>query len=220
MYNTRRGSHIRWAAEPMATPKRRTPRSYLTAPERRGQLLAAGAELVGKRGWEALGMVPLAEAAGVSRQLVYEHFENLHSLRLEVTRHLFEEMFQAGAKALERFPDDLAAAARSAVRLQLELPLGARLALAEMGAGSAGSSGALRRLRACARQQITETWAAAIRRHAKVELHEARALAWMMTVASWSLFDLVADGTFTPDQAADFYVVTTLGAIAALDSKG
>jgi hypothetical protein len=28
-----------------------------------------------------------------------------------------------------------------------------------------------------------------------------------------------ADGTFTPDRAADFYVVTTLGAIAALESK-
>ena len=204
----------------MATPKRRTPRSYLPAEERRGQLLAAGAELVGKRGWDALGMVPLAEAAGVSRQLVYEHFENLQTLRLEVTRYLFEEMFEAAAEALERFPDDLAAAARTAVRLQLELPPGARLALGEMGSGSVGSSDALRRLRARARQQITETWATAIRRHARVELREAGALAWMMTVASWSLFDLVADGTFTPDQAADFYVVTTLGAIAALESKG
>jgi AcrR family transcriptional regulator len=165
-------------------------------------------------------MIPLAEAAGVSRQLVYEHFENLQVLRLEVTRFLFEEMFEAGGEALESFPDDLAAAARTAVRTQLELPPGARLALGEMGSGAASPSDDVRRLRARARQQVTETWAAAIRRHARVEQREARALAWMMTVASWSLFDLVADGTFTPDQAADFYVNTTLGAIAALERKG
>jgi AcrR family transcriptional regulator len=164
-------------------------------------------------------MSPLAEAAGVSRQLVYEHFENLRVLRLEVTRHLFEEMLEAGSEALETFPDDLAAAARTAVRRQLELPPGARLALGEMGSGAASPSQGVRRLRVRARKQVTEIWAAAIRRHAKVEPHEAQALAWMMTVASWSLFDLVADGTFTVDQAADFYVETTLGAIAALERR-
>jgi hypothetical protein len=42
----------------------------------------------------------------------------------------------------------------------------------------------------------------------------------MMTVASWSLFDLVADGTFTPDEAADFYVRAVTGAMTALEPKG
>ena len=35
----------------------------------------------------------------MSRQLVYEHFENLAALRLEVTRYLFEEMFEAASDA-------------------------------------------------------------------------------------------------------------------------
>jgi AcrR family transcriptional regulator len=204
----------------MGPTRKKTPRTYLRADERRRQLLATAAALVGKRGWEALGMVPLAEAAGVSRQLVYEHFENLAALRLEVTRYLFEEMFEAANEALERFPDDVAAAARSAVRLQLELPPGARLALREIGPGPASPSTPLRRLRARVRQQVTETWAAAIQRSSKLDARQARALAWMMTVASWSLFDLVADGTFTPDEAADFYVQTVTGAMAALESKG
>ena len=204
----------------MNPPRRKTPRTYLRADERRRQLLATAAELVGKRGWEALGMVPLAEAAGISRQLVYEHFENLPALRLEVTRYLFEEMFEAASEALERFPDDLAAAARTAVRLQLELPPGARLALREIGPGPASASTPLRRLRARVRQQVTETWAAGIRRNSKLDPRQARALAWMMTVASWSLFDLVADGTFTPDEAADFYVKAVTGAMAALEPKG
>ena len=204
----------------MSPTRKKTPRTYLRADERRRQLLATAAELVGKRGWEALGMVPLAEAAGVSRQLVYEHFENLPALRLEVTRYLFEEMFEAASEALEHFPDDLAAAARTAVRLQLELPRGALLALREIGPGPTSASTPLRRLRARVRQQVTETWAAAIRRHSKLDPRQARALAWMMTVASWSLFDLVADGTFTPDEAADFYVKAVIGAMTALEPKG
>ena len=204
----------------MGPTRKKTPRTYLRADERRRQLLATAAELVGKSGWEALGMLPLAEAAGVSRQLVYEHFENLPALRLEVTRYLFEEMFEAAGDALERFPDDLAAAARTAVRLQLELPRGARLALREIGPGPASASPPLRRLRARVRQQVTETWAAGIQRNSKLDPRQARALAWMMTVASWSLFDLVADGTFTPDEAADFYVKAVTGAMTALEPKG
>ena len=204
----------------MGPTRQKTPRTYRRADARRRQLLAAAAELVGKRGWEALGMAPLAEAAGISRQLVYEHFENLPALRLEVTRYLFEEMFEAASEALERFPDDLAAAARTAVRLQLELPRGAQLALREIGPGPASASTPVRRLRARVRQQVTETWAAGIQRNSKLDPHQARALAWMMTVASWSLFDLVADGTFTPDEAADFYVRAVTGAMTALEPKG
>jgi AcrR family transcriptional regulator len=203
----------------MGPTRKKTPRTYLRADERRRQLLAAAAELVGKSGWEALGMAPLAEAAGISRQLVYEHFENLPELRLEVTRYLFEEMFEAANEALERFPDDLAAAARTAVRLQLELPPGARLALREIGPGPAGASTPLRRLRTRVRQQVTEVWAAGIQRNSKLDPNQARALAWMMTVASWSLFDLVADGTFTPDEAADFYVRAVTGAMMALEQQ-
>jgi AcrR family transcriptional regulator len=204
----------------MGPTRKKTPRTYLRADERRRQLLAAAAELVGKRGWEALGMAPLAAAAGISRQLVYEHFENLPALRLEVTRYLFEEMFEAASEALERFPDDLAAAARTAVRLQLELPRGAQLALREIGPGPASASTPVRRLRTRVRQQVTETWAAGIQRNSKLDPHQARALAWMMTVASWSLFDLVADGTFTPDEAADFYVRAVTGAMTALEPQG
>jgi hypothetical protein len=70
------------------------------------------------------------------------------------------------------------------------------------------------------RQQVTETWAAAIRRHSKLDPRRARALAWMMTVASWSLFDLVGDGTFTPDEAADFYVKSAMGTVGAFEPKG
>jgi hypothetical protein len=70
------------------------------------------------------------------------------------------------------------------------------------------------------RQQVTETWAAGIQCNSKLGPHQARALAWMMTVVSWSLFDLLADGTFRPDEAADFYVKALTGAMTALGPRG
>ena len=157
------------------------------------------------------------EAAGVSRQLVYEHFENLHVLRLEVTRALFEGMFRVASEALARHPGDFAAAARASLRVQLELPRGVRLALRELIAGPAGASVSVRRRRARARERVTDLWAEPIRHGTGVSERGARALAWMLIVASWSLFDLVADGIFSADEAVEFFVETAHGAIAALE---
>lgn len=195
------------------------PRKYLRAGERREQLLATGADLVGKSGWEALGMIPLAEAAGVSRQLVYEHFENVDVLHFEVTRFLFEEVFRTVSEALERHPEDLIATMRTGIRLMLELPRGAQLALRELSASPADPDSAVDRLRARVKKQVTDLWFEPIHRQAGIEAHEARALAWILNVASWGLFDLVDDGIFTREEAADFFVRTAVGAIAALGGK-
>jgi AcrR family transcriptional regulator len=203
----------------MGATERKGPRKYLRAGERREQLLATAADLVGKLGWEALGMVPLAEAAGVSRQLVYEHFENVDVLHLEVTRFLFEEVFRAVSEALERHPENLIAATRTGIRLMLELPRGARLALRELSASPADPNSAVDRLRAQVKMQVTDLWFEPIHRQAGIEAREARALAWMLNVASWGLFDLVDDGTFTREEAANFYVRMAVGAIAALGGE-
>ena len=204
----------------MGAASRRTARKYLRAGERREQLLAVAAELVGKRGWDALGMIPLAEAAGVSRQLVYEHFGNLDALHADLTRFLFEGVFRAVAAVLERYPDDPAAAARTAMRLQLELPRGARLALRGLTCGPATGGTAVERLRARTRKSVTDLWTGPLCDHAGLDEREARGLAWMMTVASWGLLDLVEDGTFSAEEAAEFYVKTSLGAIAGLERQG
>jgi AcrR family transcriptional regulator len=203
----------------MSATGKKTPRQYLRAGERREQLLAAAAELVGKRGWGGLGMIPLAEAAGVSRQLVYEHFENVDVLHLEVTRFLFEEVFRAVSETLERHPEDLLAATRTGIRLMLELPRGARLALRDLTASPADPGSAVDRLRARAKRQVTDLWVEPIRRQTGIDEREARALAWTMNVASWALFDLVDDGTMTREEAVDFYVRASLGAISALAAE-
>src|SRR5471032_1099522 len=55
-------------------------RPYLRAEDRRSQLLAAAAVLVGRAGLGGLTMAGVATEAGVSRQWVYEHFSDLDDL--------------------------------------------------------------------------------------------------------------------------------------------
>ncbi len=203
----------------MGAPATKAPRKYLRAAERREQLLAAAAELVGQQGWGGLGMVPLAEAAGVSRQLVYEHFENLDALHLEVTRYFFEEVFGAVSEALARHPEDLLAAIRTGMRLMLALPRGARLALRDLTAGPVDPGSAVDRLRAHTKQQVIDLWGTPILRQTGIHVREARALAWTLNVASWALFDLVDDGTLTREEAVDFFVRTSSGAVSALTAE-
>jgi AcrR family transcriptional regulator len=58
----------------------RPTRPYLTAIERRRQLLDAAARCFARGGWGGLTMVAVAEEAGVSRRLVYNHFPDLAAL--------------------------------------------------------------------------------------------------------------------------------------------
>ncbi len=197
----------------------KSPRPYLRAEQRREQLMQAAASLVGQGGWEALKMAALAEAAGVSRQLVYEHFKDLDTLHLELTRYFFEEAFTAVALALREHPDDLPAATRTGFREQLSLPRGARLALRELTCGPAAPGTPLERLRAHTRRQVTDLWALPVRKHTALDERRSRALAWMMNVALWGLLDLVDDGTLSAAEAEDFYVDCCLGAGDAVGAR-
>lgn len=52
----------------------------MTAPARRGQLLDVTMEIVTEQGFPAVSMQSVAQRAGVSRPVVYEHFGTLHGL--------------------------------------------------------------------------------------------------------------------------------------------
>ena len=59
---------------------RRARRPYLRAADRRRQLLDAAMTIAGRDGIERITMVAVAAEAGVSRQLLYEHFSDLETL--------------------------------------------------------------------------------------------------------------------------------------------
>jgi AcrR family transcriptional regulator len=78
-------------------------RPYMASRQRRRALLDVATEMVGRSGWSAITMTGLAKEAGVSRQLVYDHFEDGTGLLLSTIRHLFEGAMVHG-RASERIP--------------------------------------------------------------------------------------------------------------------
>jgi AcrR family transcriptional regulator len=70
-------------------------RSYLRSEERRAQLLEVATRIAGSEGVDRLTIVGLAKAAGVSRQLVYDHFSDLRGLVGAVLAHRFTHIDNA-----------------------------------------------------------------------------------------------------------------------------
>src|ERR1700683_1432014 len=56
----------------------------LTAEQRRHQLVAVALELFAQRGYRATTMDDIAEAAGVTKPLLYQHFSSKRALYLEL----------------------------------------------------------------------------------------------------------------------------------------
>jgi AcrR family transcriptional regulator len=77
-------------------------RSRLSADRRRRQLLEVAAELVAESGAEHVTMEGVAEKAGVSKALVYRHFDNAEALLLEVAERELVVAADQISKAMRR----------------------------------------------------------------------------------------------------------------------
>jgi AcrR family transcriptional regulator len=84
----------------------------LSKDARREQLLEAALGVVRERGADGLTLVSLAEAAGVSRPIVYDHFGTRAGLLLALYRQLDEHHRAALAMALEAAESTIGATAR------------------------------------------------------------------------------------------------------------
>src|SRR5271169_1850160 len=71
----------------------------LTAGQRRRQLVAVALELFARRGYRAATMDDIAEAAGVTKPLVYQHFSSKRALYLELVESVSKELLAAIAEA-------------------------------------------------------------------------------------------------------------------------
>src|SRR5579862_885526 len=79
---------------PAEPPKR------LPADVRRQQLLAVALRLFGARGFEATTMDDIAEAAGVTKPLLYQHFASKRALYLELLESVAQSLLEAIGKAV------------------------------------------------------------------------------------------------------------------------
>ncbi len=75
------------------TPPTRSPRSRrLGATERREQLVLTAQRLFGERGYRATTMEDIAQAAGVTKPLLYQHFTSKRALYLELLQQVSREL--------------------------------------------------------------------------------------------------------------------------------
>lgn len=177
----------------------------MAAPARREHLLAIAARVVRQTGWHALSMQGLAAAAGVSRQLVYEHFASVDDLSVATLTHLFERAYDATA-AIVGSGTDPATILAAAYDLFLDLPAEERRALRalanESDGGRRGLAGAKRRLRG----RIAELWLPYVRQLTGLATPEATALTWMLITASWGLADSIAEGAVSRTRGRELFV--------------
>ena len=74
----------------------------LTAEQRRGQLFAVALELFAQRGYRATTMDDIAEAAGVTKPLLYQHFSSKRALYLELVDSIAQDVLVAIGRAVMR----------------------------------------------------------------------------------------------------------------------
>jgi AcrR family transcriptional regulator len=181
----------------------RKKRPYMASHQRRRALLDVATEIVGRGGWNALTMKGLALEAGVSRQLVYDHFEDGTGLLLSTIRHLFEGAHRATAAVLRTSDADLSSTIQGAYRIFLEMPAAERHAFRAITGDFLPDRPETRKAIAFMREQILALWVPYARRETGLSERELRPLVWMLNGAAWSLADLVDDGTVSKKAAEE-----------------
>lgn len=84
------------------------PRTRLSAQDRRMQLLEVAGTLFAQHGFHGLSMEQLADAAGVSKPVLYQHFPSKRDLYLALVHDAIAEMESQVRKALEGTRDNRA----------------------------------------------------------------------------------------------------------------
>jgi AcrR family transcriptional regulator len=78
-----------------------TPRRRLTGEERRAAILDSALAVFGERGYHASSIDDIARAGGVSKALIYEHFDSKQELYAELLESHASELFERLAAAIE-----------------------------------------------------------------------------------------------------------------------
>jgi AcrR family transcriptional regulator len=178
----------------------RTTRPYLTAARRRRQLLDAAARCFARDGYGGLTMVALAEEAGVSRRLVYNHFPDLGALYEayfdDRTRRYLDGIDDAvAAGGLDRHTA-FTGAFRHLLAMPAEDQRAIRVLLTDPGLPD------LAPLQARLRAHVEARWLAPFR--ARVDDPAlARALLWSVANGLFGLADVVARGEIGVDDAVE-----------------
>jgi AcrR family transcriptional regulator len=166
-----------------------TTRAYLRADDRRRQLLDAAAIRFRRDGYAGLTMVAIAEEAGVSRRLVYNHFADLAALYEAFFDDRVLRYLDSIDRAVGEAGDDPLAAFAGAFSYLVTMPADdqrvIRLLVADPGDPQLGP------MRERLRAHIESRWLPPIRARAPGD-ELARGLLWTMVSGLLGLADLAS----------------------------
>lgn len=84
------------------TDETASPRRRMSAPARRDALLDAAAEVFARSGYNLASLEEIATTAGVSKALIYEHFDSKRELHVELVNRQAAEVFGRLEAAAEK----------------------------------------------------------------------------------------------------------------------
>lgn len=193
-----------------------TKRGYLPAGVRRSLIVDAASRLISRDGLHGLTMVAVAKEAGVSRQLVYDHFPDLPTL--------FGAAFAEQARQYALGLDDvLALGASDAPTMARQLfehvlalgPDTRRVVRALIGgAVPVELAGVREQFRATIGQRWSQWF-----RTLGLDDQSSNALVWVMTAAYLSLAELVDESEIGADRAASIMAMLADGIVSQVPSS-
>ncbi|MGZ4799934.1 MAG: TetR/AcrR family transcriptional regulator [Acidimicrobiia bacterium] len=173
-------------------------RPYLRADAREAQLLDAAARLFARKGFAGLTMVALADEAGVSRRLVYNHFPDLATLYDAFFDDRAARYLGSIDRAVADAGGDMAEAFSGAFRNLTAIPEAdqrvIRLLVADPGLPE------LEALRNRLRRRIEARWLPTLTA-GRIDDAAARGLLWTLVSGLLGLADLVSRGEISADAA-------------------
>lgn len=188
---------MKWVA--MSNPSE-TKRHYLRADDRRRSILDVAADVVASRGLAHLSMAGVAAEAGVSRQLLYRYFDGLDDLVLAMVTQRFAVIIASydaqTTVEVPRRPN----VARNQIHLALHLAAPDQRLLRNVFGDVDQLPEDVRRAVLLIRERLVERWVAIVdvdsSRRAVV-----RAGVWAVFHAIFGIWDYLADGSITIDEA-------------------
>jgi len=172
-------------------------RPYLRSEDRRRQLLEVAATIAGRDGLDSLSVVGLASEAGVSRQLVYDHFSDLPGLVIALLVDRFASVVAAISVPSENDADAVATTV-TAARIFLELPPADLYILRTLLSHANAPEHKLSDLARLLRARTTDRWTVVF---GSANDEVSRANAWALFNALYGLSDAVSMQAITIDQA-------------------
>lgn len=180
-------------------------RAYLPKDDRRRALLDIAAGVVENQGWQALSMISVAEAAQVSRQLVYQHFTSVDELMADTMSHLFRDRYEHIRGNIPSKVSDLAALVKMVEEQTFDEHPGRVRALWQMITATYSDNVETSRMSTRLRHLLVKLWAPTMAQQFELPEPQSRAMAWMLLMAFWGAHQLVHDGEISRKTANELF---------------